>query len=287
MGYVIYNGELTSAAELTITPQNRAFRYGDGFFETIRCRSGFPLWIDDHFERVVKSASALSMELAPGFDAPHFSILITRLLQSNGHIGGARVRASFFRQDGGLYKPGGNQAHLLIESAELAGENFNLNRNGLIMGFYPDIRKPFNAISHLKTSSALLYVLASCYGQEKGWDDVIIINTEGFIAEVSSSNLFMVEGGKIFTPSLDQGCVEGVMRRVILDMGVQYHYKVTECAIQPDDLQNADEVFISNAVSGIQWVKGIGLKRYYHVVASQLTDYLEERSKIYLEEKKL
>jgi branched-chain amino acid aminotransferase len=283
--FVIFNGKVAAEGEVLFSPLNRSFRYGDGFFESIRCRQGYPLWADYHFDRIKKSASLLRMKLPAGFKPIAFEEFITQLLHLNGHRAGARVRFSFFRQDGGLYRPEGNDAHFLIESSELPAESYALNKKGLIMGFYPDHQKYAGQLGQLKTSSALLYVLASAYAQEKKWDDVFISNTEGFVAEASSSNVFMVEGEKIFTPSIDQGCVDGVMRRVILDLGIRFGYKVTECAFLPQDLQNAEEVFITNAVSGINWVKGIGLKRYYHDVAGQLIQNLEEAVKDFLSKK--
>jgi branched-chain amino acid aminotransferase len=283
---IYFKGEMVDADQLKIPADNRSFRYGDGFFETIRCMEGIPLWLEHHYERIITSAAQLKINL-PDFTLEMLNDQIKKLLLFNAHLEGARVRVSFFRNEGGLYRPSDNRGSYFIESSELDQLAYQLNKNGIKTGFYSIIKKSNNSISRIKSSSALLYIMASLYGKDNGWDDVIIINDEDHICEASSSNIFMVERGNILTPSLDQGPVDGVMRKIILDIALQKGFKVMECAIKPNDLLKADEVFITNVIRGVQWLKGIGSKRYYHDLAGQFCTYLEGSAKEYVGRKKL
>jgi branched-chain amino acid aminotransferase len=283
--YVIFNGKMIPGKDLAITGQNRSFRYGDGIFETIRCRQGIPMWIEHHLQRLRQSANVLRIPLSDRFTDAKLISMIKALLQANEHKNGARLRFSLFRAEGGFYKPTQYEGCFMIETSALENESYILNNKGLYVGFYKEIPKPVNLLSGLKTSSAILYVMASMYGQEKGLDDIIICNDAGFVAEAGSSNIFMVENGKLITPSLDQGCVEGVMRKVLLDMADKHGYKVLECAILPEDMLKADEVFTCNAINGIQWIKGIGINRYYHDFSSAFIHLLEKEAEEYIEKK--
>lgn len=275
---IIYNGGMQDAQELSFSVSNRSFRYGDGVFETIRCRNGQPLWWSYHFNRLKKSAELLKIELPDLFTPEQIHEKICDLLRVNEFGKGARLRLSLFRSSGGFYKPLNNMGEYVIEAEELENEKYTLNKTGLNVGVYPEFTKACNALGGLKSSSALLYVMASIYAQENNRDDVVILNETGHVAEVTSSNIFMVAGKKLYTPDLDQACVDGVMRKVLLDISQKYGYKVIECAILPDDLLKADEVFITNAIRGIQWVKGIKNKRYYHEVSSNLIAALEKEA---------
>jgi branched-chain amino acid aminotransferase len=272
--YFNFNGKLLPAHDVKIPYQNRAFRYGDGFFETIRSSSGKPLWMQQHFDRMKKSAQVLKFSLPANATPDFFSQKISELLEANGHIAGARVRLSIFRDAGGFYRPDGDHSGFLIESLHLKTERYQLNREGLVAGIFDEIRKPVNPLSNIKSSNALLYILAAVFASENGWNDALILNSEGYLAEATSSNVFLVKEGRIHTPDLNQGCVEGVMRSVILSVLSREGYKIHECSLLPDDLFDVDEVFLSNTINGVQWVKGFEHKRYYHITSSRIIELI-------------
>ncbi len=272
--YLNYNGDLILDEGFSIPYHNRAFRYGDGFFETIRCAQGKPLWMLQHYERISKSARILKFRLPEYADVEFFSEKISELLEANGYIAGARVRLSIYRDATGFYRPDDDKSGFLIESLPLENEKYQLNKDGLMAGVFNEIRKPSNLLSNIKSSNALIYILASVYAREQGWNDALILNSEGFIAEATSSNVFAVKENSIYTPDLNQGCVEGVMRGVILELLSTAGYSVYECSLLPEDLLDVDEVFLSNTISGVQWLKGFEYKRYYHKISSLLIDLL-------------
>ena len=272
--WINFNGQIVADSQKLFGAENRAFRYGDGFFETIRCYRGRPLWMPQHIQRIENSARLLKMTLPDKFGEDYITRIITDLLTHNRHMQGARVRLAFYRNDVGFYRPQTHDTSFLVESSALENENYVLNDKGLFVGVYTENLKGVNLLSSLKTSSALLYVMAAQHARDKKWDDAFILNDRACLAEATSSNIFLVEDKKIYTPAIDQGCVEGVMRNVVMPLAVKEGYKLNECELKPEDLLQVDEVFITNTISGIQWVKGFASKRYYHDVANKLLKQL-------------
>jgi branched-chain amino acid aminotransferase len=275
---IIFNGSFYGADNFGLDFQNRAFRYGDGFFETIRCISGQPLWIDHHWNRLSQALYILKMDPPEGFDKNRLIDLITELVSLNDHKDGARVRLSVFRGNQGFYKPISNESHYLIESLALENKKYTLNTSGKMISVFTEAQKLSGSYSQIKSINAQIYVMASLYAAENDWDDCIIINENGNVAEAISSNIFMVNGNKLYTPALDQGCVDGVMKKVITSLAQNAGFVVNDCMLKPEDLLDADEVFLTNTVQGVQWVKGFSKKRYYHKVSDTLVERLVQNA---------
>ncbi len=270
MNYVYWNGDFIGKDQLKIDPSNRAFRFGDGFFETIRCLRGKPLWMEYHFKRIMKSLDVLKLNIKYFSDQKSLEHIITHLLHINNQQKGVRLRISFFRDAKGNYKPNQNDMGILMETFALDQLLYKSNETGLMTGIFRDMMKTADPLSHLKTSSALIYVLASIYAERKGWDDCFLLNESGFLAEATSSNVFVVKNNELFTPDPAQNCVAGVMRNVVIDIASSNGYSISECALHPEDLLKADEIFLTNTIHGIRWVKGLGVKRYFHKIAEKI-----------------
>lgn len=274
--YINHNGKIILSDLPSLHHDNRGFRYGDGLFETIRCKNSKPLWIQYHYNRLVKSAELLKIQLPAEWNKDVLEAQIVQLLQTNNHIQGARVRLSLYRGGKGFYRPSENSGKYLIESSPLADKDYRLNVKGKMLGVFTQIPKTTNLLSFIKSTNAQVYVLASIFAAEKQWDDCLILNESGNIAEASSSNLFMVKDTKLYTPANDQAGVDGVMKNVLLSLVKDLGYSVHDCVLHPDDLLDADEVFLTNSIQGIQWVKGYKTKRYYHTISSELVALLNE-----------
>ena len=274
-----FNGQLVSRKDFCLSTANRAFRYGDGFFESMRVHHSTAMWQKYHYQRINKSVAALHLNMPDEWSEEYFTLSIKSLFNANHKPESvARVRFSVFRNDGGLYTPFTNNASFLIESETLDHENYVLNTKGITVLPYPDLKKAFNILSPLKSINAQLYVLASIYKRNLGFGDALILNEDGFIAEATSSNVFLYRSGKLLTPALSQACVEGVMRAVIIDIAHQQGIPIIETNISLDDLASAEEMFLTNAVQGIRWVKEFKGKRFGNEVAARLTDQLNERA---------
>lgn len=274
------NGKIIHHQNLHISAQNRAFRYGDGVFESIRVHENSVLWEDLHFRRLNKAACQLHLKMMPGWSQERFRTYLTKLYRANhADDKAARIRLSLFRNDGGFYTPETDYASLLIESEPLNQDVYVLNATGLTLGVYDDIRKPFNALSGIKSINAQLYVLACIYKRDHGYDDVLLLNDEEMIAEATSSNVFIVKNNQLLTPALSQACVEGIMRDVVTELAIDIGISVNKTKIALSDLEEADEVLLTNAIQGIRWVRQFRNRKYYNKLAIRLAEALKERTR--------
>jgi aminodeoxychorismate lyase len=275
--FISLNGECIPTESFGISPSNRAFRYGDGVFETIRVVDGKVLWYDRHYQRLRRSASILQMILPVRFGPDLMREHILDLYRKNHPAGGAaRVRFSLFRNDGGYYTPISNRSSFIIDSEALPDSSYKLNEEGLRVDIFPEFGKPLGVMSGLKTSSALMFVMASLYKTRENLDDCLILNHHGGIAEATSSNIFMLKDGVLMTPGLDQDCVDGIMRSVLLDIARKNGMDVKESPLMLGHLEQADELFLSNTISGISWVRRFRHVTYKHDTAVRLLEMLHE-----------
>ena len=268
--FVNYNGNILSADQPLFTAANRAFRYGDAVFETIRMMHGEILFFEKHLDRLQRSMKLLRMDVNSDLDFHKLYLAIRHLDQSNRLGGNGRVRLEVFRNDGGLYTPQSNAVSYLIEASPLNGKEYILNETGLKIEVYTDIKKPVSRLSNLKSANALYYVMAGLHKRENGLDDCLVLNTDDNIAEAISSNIFLVKGEQLITPGLDQACVAGVMREFILQQATENNIPVVESAISIDDMLIADEVFLTDVIHGIRWVSAFRNKRYFNTRSRQL-----------------
>lgn len=272
--YVNNNGKISQNEGPTLSAANRGHLYGDGLFESIRVINGKAINVEAHILRMFDGAVALKMTLPEHFTVDYFSKKIDELISLSKIEEGARLRISLDRKSGGTYKPISNEATFFMEIYPMENNCFNLNENGWIVDQYTEMRKHKSKLGNYKTKNALLYVMCSIAAAEKGFDDMLITNPKGGIIEGASSNLFVVSNGVLYTPSLEEGCVGGVMRMTIINLALANNIKVYECAILPQNLLAADELFLTNAIQGVVWVSEYRSKKYRSEMANQLVDIL-------------
>lgn len=277
MSFLInYNGNAVEANLPVLTSDNRAFRYGDAVFETIRLMNGDVLFLDKHLQRLVKGMKVLGMKVPENYTMHYFYLLIRHLDQVNDLKGNARVRLEVFRNSGGYYTPATNEVSFLIEAEPLKTKEYIMNDTGLKIDFYKDLKKPVNKLSPFKTSNALFHVLAGIYKSENNLDDCLLLNTGEKVCEAIGSCVFILKGEQLFTPALSEGCVDGVMRDRVIQLTQEQGRTVVQKEITMDDVLTADEVFLTDVINGIRWVAACRNKRYFNKfsrwLVSQLTD---------------
>lgn len=275
LAYIYHNGQYLAADSPSLMHTNRAFRYGDGVFESIRAfGSEVPLF-NMHFDRLLKGIETLGMTPPPDFTRDNLCRIIGHLMLKNKIFKDGRVRLTLFRSGEGLYTPQTDAASVLIECSPLDENGYQLNKTGYKIEIYPDIKKPINQLSHLKSANALLFVMAARWRMKHGFDECLLMNDRGCLCESMSSNLFWVRGSELHTPALSTGCLPGVMRGVILELAGRTQMKVCEHATPTTaDLLEADEIFLTNAIQGIRWVVAFRDRRYYNTVAKKICSLL-------------
>jgi len=222
---------------------NRAFIYGDLLFETIKVLDGKPLLAHSHYNRLCNSAAILKYEGLLSFEA--FVASIEEAVKAQGKKD-ARVRFVLHRNADGFYTPSHNQTSYFVDVFELPEP-----RSAIQLGLYTQQYKPCTDLSLVKSGNALLYTMAGLWAKEQGLDDALILNEHGCICEATSSNVFVVKGETVFTPALSEGCVDGVMRKHIISRLQQADYSITETMVSIEQLEQADAVFLTNAIQGI------------------------------------
>lgn len=254
---------------------NRAFLFGDGFFESFRLKNGQVLFRELHERRILEAASVLKLDIEPHFLERVFEA-VTDLYQKHDQKQPYRGRVTIYRKGTGLYTPDENEAQFAIQLSTTEKHEFVLNRTGLLVDLFNGLPKPVNVLSSFKTLNSLPFVMAGLEKKERGLDEVIILNTFNRVCETSTSNIFCVKGDLIVTPSIQEGCVNGVMRSVILSNAGSQGLKVRESALTTLDLYECDELFITNAARGIQWIMGFRNKRYFNKVSGKLVRMLND-----------
>ena len=281
MSYVFHKGEFVSDTATHIAKDNRAFRFGDGFFESMRIVNGKALFLENHFARVISTASALRIELPPDFTIELLRGQILEVLSRNDITKGGRMRITFYRKSTGFYLPKQDELTYFIEAEPLADNEFVLNATGRMVDIFTDYKKEINKLSVFKTLNCQLYVQAAIHARDKGLDEALIQNNKLSIIESNSSNLFIVSNGVLYTPTLDDGCVAGTMRMNIINLALENKIKVYECTLNPQNLLAADEMFLTNAVRGIEWIVGYRTKRYFNDMSKRLMVVLNEKAQAY------
>lgn len=273
--FIDFNTNFIPEREAILTADNRSFRYGDGLFETMRWMDGDIRFLQHHVARLHEGMRMLKLEQTTTFDAHFIRSRAGELIKRNGlenqHV---RVRLQVYRDGGGLYSPQRNNTCYIMEVSKLEPDDVKHRKIGLIIDVYSDFKKPYSELSKLKSSNSLVYVMAGLYRTKNGLDDVLLLNQEGFLCESLSSNVFIWYDKKLYTPAISEGCIDGVMRKVVIDMALDDGMEVIEAQISPDILMEADEIFHTNTIHGVQWVMGYKQKRYFNRVSRLLQERL-------------
>jgi branched-chain amino acid aminotransferase len=271
-----FNGQIVSSDQQVLSVNNRGFRYGDGLFESMRYMNGAIKFPELHIDRIQKGMKVLKLDNNLHIDSWFLREKVEELVRRNKTGNDARVKLTVFRDAEGLYSPSSNKTAFVLESQTLNENKYTFNPKGLIIDVFDELTKPINILANLKTCNSLVYVLAGVYKNQHALDEVIILNQNGFLCESISSNVFVVYDRKLYTPALNEGCIGGVMRQVVMRLAKENGIELIEAQVNPEILNEADEVFITNASKGIQWVMGYNNKRYFNEVAKFLSEKLNK-----------
>ena len=271
-----FNGKHISANAPVFAVDNRAFRYGDGLFESIRIINGTLPLFHLHYPRLMHACEMLRLQLDKKFTASYIESQILKIPKVKQLDNNARARLSIFRTAGGYYLPKSSVAEFVIEIRPLTETGFELNSTGFKIDLYADVEKPVSKLSSFKTCNALIYVLASLHRQEHGLDDCMLINWKSRIVESIDSNIFIVKNGVVHTPPVAEGCVAGVMRDYVQQLMTKLNIEHTESPLSLEEVFTADEMFLTNAIHGLKWVGEYKSKRYELELARLLSSSLNK-----------
>ena len=264
MNFINLNSKIQPGDQPVLLVSNRGYRYGDGLFETIRVVDEKIHLHQYHFERLFSGLELLQFEIPKLFTTEKLTEEILNLCKKNKCEHLARVRLSVFRGNGGLYD-NDKTLQYAIECWPLNDTYDKLNENGLVIDIYQGAKKSCDAFSNLKSANFLPYNMAALYAKENKLNDCLVLNSKGNIADSTIANFFIIKDGVVFTPSLSEGCISGVMRRYLIEKLRSTDFELREEVLTIKNLEEADEVFLTNAVKGIRWVKQYRDKFYSNI----------------------
>ncbi|MGB5818878.1 MAG: aminotransferase class IV [Saonia sp.] len=276
------NGHLIPKDNLSFNHENRGLRYGDSLFETIRVVNGSIYFWEDHYLRLMSSMRILRMEIPMEFTMEFLEEQLLRTVRSNSlENASARVRLTVFRKNGGLYLPHTNEISFIIEAHPLHTPFYLLDDASYEVELFKDFYINPDMLSTLKTNNRILNVVGSIFAKENGYDNCLLLNNTKHLAEALNGNIFLVKDNVIKTPSLKDGCLNGIIRKKIIQIIHKIEtYDLEEISISPFELQKADEVFITNAIVGIQPISKYRKKEFTTSVAKDLVGKLNAIAKL-------
>ena len=244
-----FNGDLLLEKNIKLSTENRGFKYGDAIFETIKVTNNKVVFWEDHYFRLMASMRMLRMKIPMKFTLEFLEQEILKTIKVQNDAISFRVRLNVYRKDGGLYTPNNNEIDYLID----VKENTYQTKESYNVDVFKDFYNYSGLLSTIKTNNRIINTLASIYAKENGLDNCVLINEKKGVVEVTNGNIFVLKNNVIKTPALTEGCIKGVVRKKVIEIITKNkEYSLEETTISPFEVQKADEVFITNAIMGIQ-----------------------------------
>ena len=238
--FVFHNDRVLPIDQVRLSPGQAGLLNGWGLFTTVRIFEGIPFAFERHWKRLERDAARTHCPFP--FQAEAVRAQLHKVLRAN-HVreGCARIYAvynqiGFWRSDE-KFPP----VDLILYSADLPSY-----REPARLGLREHGRHAASPLAGVKVTSWLNNVWNLYEAQQAGCDEVVLLNERGEVAECTAANIFCARGGRVSTPPLSSGCLEGITRSVLLEIGTAAGVPVEERVLLPNDLYAADEVFISS-----------------------------------------
>jgi len=257
------NGRLFDAAEARVSVNDRGFLYGDGVFETMRSYAGVVFKIDRHLGRLNKALKVL--KIRPPYPKEIIEKAVYKTLETNG-LKSAYIRLTITR--------GGADPTAVIIVREFEGSPAAMYRNGITVKIANTRQNEYSPLTGIKSLNFLNYIIAKEESMAEGFDNAILLNTKGDVAEGSTSNVFMVKKNRLITPAISCGILPGITRGVIIEIAGRMKIKVRERRVSPKELLSGDEVFLTNSLAEVLPVTKIGAKKIDDGMPGDLTKLL-------------
>jgi branched-chain amino acid aminotransferase len=269
-----YNGSIQDTSNYSIE-NNRGFLFGDAIFETIKVNGTKILFLEEHYLRLMASMRICRMEIPMNFTMEFMEEEILKLIALQTNKVSNRIRFSVFRNAEGFYNPKSNDVQFIITCSELASDSYVFSSTTYEVELFKDFHVSKHLLATLKTNNKMINVVANIFAKENGFENCLLINEDKNVVEATNGNVFMKMGNQIITPPISDGCLNGIMRKqIIAIVNKMDTIEMIEKSISPFDLQKADELFISNVITGIQPITKYRKKEFTSEVAKEITNVL-------------
>jgi len=253
---VYLNGSFVDAQEAAVSAFDRGLLYGDGLFETMRAYRGRVFRIGDHVQRMTNSARALRIPL--NTEPSEIDGVVRELLEMNG-LGDAYVRMTLTRgvHTGDLGLDTGQDPTFLVTTREYHGYSERLYSHGMRLTLAAAVRHSASPLGRHKTLNYLENLFARDAAKSAGFDEILFFDENGCVVECATSNVFFVRNGDVCTPSAEMNLLPGITRSVVMELARWSGRKVLERKWPFEELQQADEVFLTNSLMEIMPVSEV------------------------------
>jgi branched-chain amino acid aminotransferase len=267
-----FNGDLVHEENIKLSIHNRGFKYGDGIFETVKIVNKKVVFWEDHYFRLMASMRMLRMKIPMEFTLEFLEQEILKTITVQSEATSFRARLNVFRKDGGLYTPKTNKIDYLIE----VKQNTYTTKDTYTVDVFKDFYNYSGLLSTIKTNNRMLNTLASIFAKENDLDNCVLINERKGVVEVANGNIFVLKGNIIKTPALTEGCIKGIVRQKVIEIiAKNKEFTLEQTMISPFEIQKADEVFITNAIMGVQPITHYKKKKFTVDFASKIAKSLK------------
>lgn len=271
-----YNGNIKDLSSDDFN--NRGFLYGDSVFETIKIVDNKIIFWEEHYLRLMSSMRILRIEIPNNYTPEFFEKEIIKInLKTDSSFSG-RVRLTIYRGGSGLYLPNNNFPIFVINSNKTNEKLFKIDRDVYKVDLFKDYQIQSNLISNLKTNNRVINVIGSIYAQENELDNCVLLNDNKLVTEFLNGNIFIVNDNVIKTPTISTGCLNGVMRKKIIELIKKVPaYKIQEKDFSPYELVSSDEIWVTNSISGIIPVTEYRRKSFSNNIGTIIINYFNKQ----------
>ncbi len=254
---IYLNNKLVSRGRARISVFDHGFLYGDGIYETLRAYDGVVFMLDEHVERLFRSASLIGLGVPKSPEAIKKAVYKT--MKAN-RVKEAIVRITVSRGAGpvGLDPALCPEPTFVIFAGQFKKYPRHYYQKGVSIAIADTRRNYRRALDpRIKSLNFLNNVLAKIEAKKKGVYEAVMLNYRGYLAEGTVANIFFIKNNVLCTPSVQVGILDGITRRIILDAAKELHIETREGRFRPEDIHDAQEVFISNTTMEVMPVAGI------------------------------
>lgn len=256
------NNEIVAAQNAKISVFDHGLLYGDGIFEGLRFYQGKVFKLAAHLQRLQQSAQAISLKLPLNLAQIEQAIeqLIKQYSEDNGYLRLVVTRGAGTLGIDPLKCP---QANLFIIADELAVVNTTHPDQGIKLLIASTRRMPTECLDpKIKSLNYLNNILARIEANESGFDEALMLNTQGFVSEGSVDNIFIIKDRTLITPKVSDGLLQGITRDVILQIANELCITTREISLDPGDLYQADECFLTGTGAELILVNQVNQHKY-------------------------
>ncbi|MDF2569175.1 MAG: ilvE 1 [Sporomusa sp.] len=241
---IYFNDRLVSSNEFIISPLDHGFLYGHGLFETMRAYNGRIFRIEDHLKRLEEAADYLGWPELP--TRLELKKAISSVVTAND-LHDASIRLTLTRGIGASRPDPAScgQPTIVVYASPLPRPLSPIGWNIVIVGLR---RNLFSPLVRIKSANYLDNMLAKAEAKRRDAQEAIMLNTNGFVAEGSMSNIFIIKNGRLITPDDNSGILPGVTRQVVIELAQKIGIPAEIRQVRPEELDEADEIFLTSSI---------------------------------------